>query len=124
MVIDGDGQAATDQAREEFGEPEEFVESAFEGGDLFGEMGAEPVPEGLVLGAGVEPFDGVVERRGAGRGPDEDAPEHAGGASGGVTERENVLEVVEGLSEHDGAGGGSGGAIRFHGRGLLPREIA
>ena len=86
MVIDGDRERATDQPRQELGESEEFVESAFEGGHLLGEIGAEPVPEGLILGVGVKPMNGVGQRGRAGGGPNEHAPQHGGGADHGVAE--------------------------------------
>ena len=120
MVIDGDGEPATGPTRPESGEPQQLIEAAFEGGRLFGEMGAEAVPEGLVLGAGVEPLDGVAERRGARGRPNEDAPEHAGAARGGVAELEHAQAMGHGLGEHDRTGNGSRRVIKFHRRRLLP----
>ena len=114
VVIDGDGEPATGQSRYESGESEQLVEAAFEGGRSLGEMGAEAVPEGLVLDAGVEPPGGVVKRRGARGRPDEDAPEHAGAARGGVAELEDSLAVSDGLGEHDGAGDGTRRVVEFH----------
>lgn len=100
MVIDGDRERATDQPRQELGESEEFVESAFEGGHLLGEIGAEPVPEGLILGVGVEPLGGVVKRLGARRRPNENAPEHAGAAGVGVAELEHIEAMGNGLGKN------------------------
>jgi hypothetical protein len=97
VVIDGDLERPTGQPGQQDGESEQFVETAFEGGHLLGKMAAEQVPEGLILGVGVEPLGGVVERLGAGGGPDQNAPEHEGGALAGVAEPEYVLAVGDGL---------------------------
>lgn len=107
MIIDGDRESASDQSWQQLGEPEQFVESAFEGGHLLGKIDAESVPEGLVLDAGVEPLDGVGERLGARRGPDENAPQHAGAASGSVAKLEDVETMSDGLGKNEVAGDGS-----------------
>ena len=100
MVIDGDGELATGQSGQEAGESEQLVEAAFESGHLLGEIGAEPVPEGLILGVGVESVDGVGERLGAGGRPNENAPEHAGGAGIGITELEGGEAVGDGQGKN------------------------
>jgi hypothetical protein len=99
VVVDGDGELPADQLGEQFGEAEQFVEASFQCGRLLGQVGAEAVPEGLILGIGVESVDGVGERSGAGGGPDEDAPEHQGGAGDGVFESEDLLAMLSGNGE-------------------------
>jgi hypothetical protein len=115
MVVDGDGEEPTGQQGQQAREPKQLVEAAFERGHLPGQVGAEEVPKGLVLGAGVKPLDGVREGLGTGRGPDQDAPESESGAGDGVAELEHRLAMFDGDGVDIGWDYGTGrGIVNSH----------
>lgn len=97
MVIDGDGEESAGQFGKQDGESKQLVEAAFEGGHPLGQVGAEQVPKGLILGVGVKSLDGVGEGFGAGGGPDENAPEHQGCASNGILELKDRQTMIDGM---------------------------
>jgi len=97
VVIDGEREQATGQPGGDGGESEQLIEPAFEGRPLLGEIGPESVPEGLILGVGVESLGGVVERLGPRGRPDQDVPEHPGTAPRSVAELEDAEAVRDGL---------------------------
>jgi hypothetical protein len=121
VVIDGHGEPSADESGEEAWEPQQLVESAFEGGNLLGQMGAEQVPKGLVLGVGVKSVNGVGQGLGAGSGPNENAPEHGRGADNRIAELKNRLTMIDGEGKDLTRGYASAdGFINSHERGLLP----
>jgi hypothetical protein len=115
VVVDGEDEAAPGQPRQQTRKPKEFVEPAFEGGHLLGQIGAEPVPERLILKVGVQTLNRVTERLGAARGPHQDAPQHPSGADTGVAKLEHVETVGDRLRKCVGdADGARGNAVDFH----------
>jgi len=115
VVVDGDREQAAAQPGQETGEPKQLVEPAFEGGDLLGEIGAESVPEGLILSVGVKTLGGMVERLSPRGRPDQDVPEHHGAAPRSIAELKDAEAVRDGFGKN--RLGGSGSLVRevsFH----------